>query len=40
MPAKPSERGAALLSVLLMVAVLAVIAATTLDRLTLSSKLT
>ncbi len=34
-----SERGAALLSVLLMVAVLAVIAATTLDRLTLSSKL-
>ncbi|MFM9897240.1 type II secretion system minor pseudopilin GspK [Sphingorhabdus sp.] len=39
-PAKPSERGAALLSVLLMVAVLAVIAATTLDRLTLSSKLT
>ncbi|MFN3618815.1 type II secretion system minor pseudopilin GspK [Sphingorhabdus sp.] len=35
----PSERGAALLSVLLMVAVLAVIAATTLDRLTLSSKL-
>ena len=40
MPAKASERGAALLSVLLMVAVLAVIAATTLDRLTLSSKLT
>jgi general secretion pathway protein K len=39
MPQKPSERGAALLSVLLMVAVLAVIAATTLDRLTLSSKL-
>ena len=37
--AKPSERGAALLSVLLMVAVLAVIAATTLDRLALSSKL-
>ena len=36
---KPSEGGAALLSVLLMVAVLAVIAATTLDRLTLSSKL-
>lgn len=36
----PSERGAALLSVLLMVAVLAVIAATTLDRLTLSGKLT
>lgn len=36
---RPSERGAALLSVLLMVAVLAVIAATTLDRLTLSSKL-
>ena len=36
---KPSERGAALLSVLLMVAVLAVIAATTLDRLSLSSKL-
>ena len=36
---KTSERGAALLSVLLMVAVLAVIAATTLDRLTLSSKL-
>jgi general secretion pathway protein K len=35
-----SERGAALLSVLLMVAVLAVIAATTLDRLTLSSRLT
>jgi general secretion pathway protein K len=34
-----SERGAALLSVLLMVAVLAVIAATTLDRLALSSKL-
>lgn len=39
MPQKPSERGAALLSVLLMVAVLAVIAATTLDRLRLSSKL-
>jgi general secretion pathway protein K len=39
MPPKPSERGAALLSVLLMVAVLAVIAATTLDRLALSSKL-
>ena len=38
-PAKSSERGAALLSVLLMVAVLAVIAATTLDRLALSSKL-
>ncbi|MCF8471664.1 MAG: type II secretion system minor pseudopilin GspK [Sphingomonadaceae bacterium] len=38
-PQKPSERGAALLSVLLMVAVLAVIAATTLDRLSLSSKL-
>ncbi len=36
---KSSERGAALLSVLLMVAVLAVIAATTLDRLALSSKL-
>lgn len=36
---KPSERGAALLSVLLMVAVLAVIAATTLDRLSLSSRL-
>lgn len=36
---RPSERGAALLSVLLMVAVLAVIAATTLDRLSLSSKL-
>lgn len=34
-----SERGAALLSVLLMVAVLAVIAATTLDRLALSAKL-
>jgi general secretion pathway protein K len=34
-----SERGAALLSVLLMVAVLAVIAATTLDRLALSTKL-
>lgn len=34
-----SERGAALLSVLLMVSVLAVIAATTLDRLSLSSKL-
>ena len=40
MPAKPSELGAALLSALLMVAVLAVIAATTLDRLTLSSRLT
>jgi general secretion pathway protein K len=39
MQPRPSERGAALLSVLLMVAVLAVIAATTLDRLTLSSKL-
>ncbi len=39
MTSKPSERGAALLSVLLMVAVLAVIAATTLDRLALSSKL-
>jgi general secretion pathway protein K len=37
--APASERGAALLSVLLMVAVLAVIAATTLDRLALSSKL-
>lgn len=36
---KPSERGAALLSVLLMVAVLAVIAATTLDRIILSHKL-
>lgn len=36
---RPAERGAALLSVLLMVAVLAVIAATTLDRLALSSKL-
>jgi len=35
----PSERGAALLSVLLMVAVLAVIAATTLDRIALSTKL-
>lgn len=34
-----TERGAALLSVLLMVAVLAVIAATTLDRLALSTKL-
>jgi general secretion pathway protein K len=39
MSQKPSERGAALLTVLLMVAVLAVIAATTLDRLSLSSKL-
>ena len=39
MSLKPSERGAALLSVLLMVAVLAVIAATTLDRLALSTKL-
>jgi general secretion pathway protein K len=39
MPHKQSERGAALLSVLLMVAVLAVIAATTLDRLALSTKL-
>ena len=39
MQRKQSERGAALLSVLLMVAVLAVIAATTLDRLSLSSKL-
>ena len=38
-PRRQSERGAALLSVLLMVAVLAVIAATTLDRLTLSTKL-
>lgn len=36
---KTSERGAALLSVLLMVAVLAVIAATTLDRLALSTRL-
>jgi general secretion pathway protein K len=36
---KTSEQGAALLSVLLMVAVLAVIAATTLDRLSLSTKL-
>lgn len=36
---RPSERGAALLSVLLMVAVLAVIAATTLDRIALSTKL-
>ena len=39
MRGKPSERGAALLSILLLVAVLAVIAATTLDRLTLSTKL-
>jgi len=39
MKQKRSERGAALLSVLLMVAVLAVIAATTLDRLALSTKL-
>jgi general secretion pathway protein K len=39
MARKSSERGAALLSVLLMVAVLAVIAATTLDRLQLSTKL-
>ena len=39
MAPKSSERGAALLSVLLMVAVLAVIAATTLDRLALSTKL-
>lgn len=39
MQGKSSERGAALLSVLLMVAVLAVIAATTLDRLALSTKL-
>jgi general secretion pathway protein K len=39
MSPKASERGAALLSVLLMVAVLAVIAATTLDRLALSAKL-
>lgn len=39
MRARKSERGAALLSVLLMVAVLAVIAATTLDRLALSTKL-
>ena len=39
MQPKASEHGAALLSVLLMVAVLAVIAATTLDRLALSSKL-
>jgi general secretion pathway protein K len=39
MAARKSERGAALLSVLLMVAVLAVIAATTLDRLALSTKL-
>lgn len=39
MAPRPSERGAALLSVLLMVAVLAVIAATTLDRIALSTKL-
>lgn len=39
MQPQESERGAALLSVLLMVAVLAVIAATTLDRLALSTKL-
>ena len=39
MTPRPSERGAALLSVLLMVAVLAVIAATTLDRIALSTKL-
>lgn len=39
MPPQKSERGAALLSVLLMVAVLAVIAVTTLDRLALSTKL-
>ena len=39
MQRKASERGAALLSVLLLVAVLAVIAATTLDRLALSTKL-
>lgn len=35
----PSERGAALLSVLLMVAILTVIAATTLDRLAIATKL-
>ncbi|MEP7348899.1 MAG: type II secretion system minor pseudopilin GspK [Sphingorhabdus sp.] len=38
-PVKENERGAALLSILLLVAVLAVIAATTLDRLALSTKL-
>lgn len=35
----PSERGAALLSILLLVAILSVIAATTLDRVVLSTKL-
>lgn len=39
MAGRPSERGAALLSILLLVAVLAVIAATTLDRLSLSTRL-
>lgn len=39
MAGNSSERGAALLSVLLMVSVLAVIAATTLDRLSLSTRL-
>ncbi len=38
-PGKPSERGVALLTVLLLVAVMAVIAATALDRLQLSTRL-
>ena len=40
MAPKPSERGAALLTVLLLVAVIAVIAATALERLRLSTRLT
>ncbi len=40
MPRKPSERGAALLTVLLLVAVVAVMAATALERLRLSTRLT
>lgn len=39
-PGKPEERGAALLTVLLLVAVLSVVAADTLDRLSLSVRLT
>lgn len=40
LPGKPSERGAALLTVLLLVSVIAVIAATALDRLKLATRLT
>ncbi|WP_304559710.1 type II secretion system minor pseudopilin GspK [Sphingomonas immobilis] len=39
MPGKPSERGAALLTVLLLVAVIAVLAATALERLRIATKI-